>query len=73
MNIEMDARAKQLVQLPYQGPVQYTIPYEGWQCAIQGKWILKQLPKKLSDYINGITIQHHWAKKANMVKVLCTW
>jgi len=37
MNVEMDARAKQKAQTPYQGPVQYKIPFEGWRCKIQGQ------------------------------------
>jgi len=47
MNIEMDKRAKRRAQYPYSSPAQYTIPFKGWQCSIQGQRILKQLPTKL--------------------------
>jgi len=63
MNIKMDAKAKQQAKIPYHGLSQYTIPYEDWQCLIQGQCIIKQLPSKLREHINEITIQNHWAKK----------
>jgi len=63
MNIEMDGRAKERAMIPHQGPTGYTIPYEGWQCGIQGQRLTKHLQTKLRDYINGITIQQHWSKK----------
>jgi len=63
MNIEMDDRVKQKDKQPYHGPETYTIPFKGWKCNIQGHRITKNLPTRLGDYINGITIQHHWASK----------
>jgi len=46
MNIEMDMQAKQeRAQTPYQGPEQYTIPFEGWRCTIQEQRRPKNLPK----------------------------
>jgi len=63
MNIEMDARAKQRAGTCFKGPDQYTIPYEGWSCAIHGFRVIKKLQTKLREHINGITLQQHWASK----------
>jgi len=68
MNIKMDECAKEKVlEAQPTGQVR-SIPYEGWVCIIDGKWIIKHLTTTLRKQLNGTPILNHWSLKQRFQK-----
>jgi len=61
MNIMMDEKAKKKVSLDKLPDQQYSIPYEGWICLLEGTRITKNLTNTLRTHLNGPILLNHWA------------
>jgi len=68
LNIKADSLAKARIEDAFNGPTSYQIPHANWQVEIGGKWVVKNLKKRIWDACNGPIAKAYWTKKYGLTQ-----
>jgi hypothetical protein len=66
LNIEMDAYAKQHMQIARSSPRHFKVAYEPWSIWYQGKKITSDFSNTVYDLVHSAEVKEYWCRKDNL-------